>query len=100
MKGIISVKQIENNQLMIKYIYKHELNGNVEYKHVASVFTPFNAELIKMFRECYENAIPVKFSEYSTKINEQYIERNYCIEGIMFTLGTKEDCFVLEITIK
>ena len=100
MKGIIAVKKIENNQLLIKYIYKYELNGNVEYKHVESVFTPFNAELIKMFRECYENEIPVKFSEYSEEINKQYLEHNYYIEDITFILGTKADCFVLEVTIK
>lgn len=100
MKGIIAVKRIENNQLLIKYIYKHEFNDNIEYKNIASVYTTFNAELIKMFRECYENDIIVTFNECSEEVDKEYLNDDYYIEDIQFQMGTNTDLFVLEVTIK
>ena len=95
MKGIIAVKRIENNQLIVKYIHR-ESSG--EYVNVASAYTAFNAELIKMFRECYENEIYLQLNEFA-EVDEKYSNDEYLIEDIRLTMGTDKDLFVLEVII-
>ena len=92
------MKRIENNQLLVKYIHKETCGEEVKFVNLASAYTAFNAELIKMFRECYENEIYLQFNEYAD-VDEKYKNDEYLIEDIRLTMGTNEDLFVLEVII-
>ena len=90
------MKRIENNQLLVKYIHR-ESSG--EYVNLASAYTAFSAELIQMFRECYENEIYLQFNEFA-EVDEKYRNDEYLIEDIRLTMGTDKDLFVLEVYVQ